>query len=260
LAPTTVATYILGLHEALRVMQPGADLRWLRDAANRLVAAASPRRDKAPQIVGTDRLLQAGLDLIAGSVHEGAAGARARRHRNGLLTAFLALRPIRLANLSGLGLGRTLFIERGTAWVRIPGTEMKNHRPLEVPWPGILLEPLTDYLERHRSILLDGGRTDGLWVGRGATLTKTGCAQVIRQVTREAFGLEIPPHRFRDNAATTIALAAAEEVGIIRAVLGHADHRTGERYYNQATCSQAARPVQAVVTTMRAERSHGRTR
>ncbi len=69
--------------------------------------------------------------------------------------------------------------------------------------------------------------------GRIATGFSAGGLSYNRH-TRERFGFPVNPHRFRDCAATSIAIEAPEHVGIILPVLGHARATTGERYYNQA--------------------------
>jgi hypothetical protein len=65
LAPGTVASMVTRLHEAIRVMVPGAELDWLRAGATRLQAGATPTRDKASRLVGSECLFHAGLELRA---------------------------------------------------------------------------------------------------------------------------------------------------------------------------------------------------
>jgi integrase/recombinase XerD len=112
---------------------------------------------------------------------------------------------------------------------------VKNARALEFPWPPVLLAELRLYLEVHRPVLLAGQSVPELWVGRHGRLGYQGCRQAILRATEETIGHAVPPHFFRDCAATTIALYDPEHVGIIPALLGHTTPRTAEQHYNHAT-------------------------
>ena len=58
---------------------------------------------------------------------------RARLYRDGLMIAFLAARPLRLANLTQLELGRELIRRPSGWWLEIPGADTKTGQPLELP-------------------------------------------------------------------------------------------------------------------------------
>jgi integrase/recombinase XerD len=253
LAPTSVTTMITRLHEAIRVMVPGADIGWLRTAASRLEAQAVPMRSKMDRLVETDRLVQGGLDLMARAHSKRNPRTRALQYRDGLMMAFLALRPIRLANLAMMGLGRHVLVDGDAALVRFAGTETKTHRPLEFPWPPQLVPHLRIYLEEHRPVLLEGQPSAALWIGRLGPLDPKGVQQILPRATKRAVGVAIPPHFFRDCAATTVALRAPGEAAIIMSILGHATLRTSERHYNHAASISAARQLQDTVHRLRRE-------
>jgi site-specific recombinase XerD len=143
--------------------------------------------------------------------------------------------------------------------VQFAAAEMKNRRGLEFPWPPALLEALRTYLTVHRPVLLAGQSVQELWVGRQGRLTYSGCRQVILQATEETIGHAVPPHFFRDSAATTIALHDPEHVGIIPALLGHTTPRTAEQHYNHATSVVAARTHQQTIARLRRD-GRGRRR
>jgi site-specific recombinase XerD len=69
--------------------------------------------------------------------------------------------------------------------------------------------------------------------------------------TRKAFGTSLPPHWFRDAAATSIAIEDPMHVRDARHVLGHASLATTERHYNQACSIDASRRHQAMLATLR---------
>src|SRR5690348_1821116 len=59
---------------------------------------------------------------------------RARLYRDGLMTAFRAHQPLRLANLIGLEIGHHLLRENGVWWLEIDG-ETKTRQPCSAPFP-----------------------------------------------------------------------------------------------------------------------------
>jgi integrase len=182
---------------------------------------------------------------------------RALRYRDGLLIAFLALRPVRLANLAAMSLDRHLEFNEEGVWVRFAAAEVKNRRPLEFHWPTILLAPLRTYLEVHRSVLLEGADTPILWLGGLGPLSLKGVQQAVPAAVKRELGIAIPPHFFRDCAATTVATRDPEHARIIASILGHARQETAERYYNHARTLTAGRALQEIV---RRHRERGRKR
>ncbi|MGY6411307.1 MAG: hypothetical protein ACXIUV_09825 [Alkalilacustris sp.] len=67
-------------------------------------------------------------------------------------------------------------------------------------------------------------------------------------------GLRIPPHFFRDSAATTLARESQLAAGMIGPVLGHTNHRTAEKHYIQAGSVEAGRDYDAVLKALRGKR------
>jgi hypothetical protein len=114
LAPVSVERRITLLGEALRVMCPDEDTSWLRRVAGRLKARALPSRDKASRLVAAHELVEAGLGLMAQATAGGAALRQAADFRDGLMIAFLALRPVRVKNLVELTLGGNLILGEDT--------------------------------------------------------------------------------------------------------------------------------------------------
>ena len=103
---------------------------------------------------------------------------------------------------------------------------------------------------------------DRLWLTKYGTPYKEGSlGPWIKLLTLRLIGVAIPPHFFRDCAATTMALSSAEDARGIRALLGHASERTSERHYNQASAIEAGRELQDIVQKRRkaAKISKGRS-
>jgi hypothetical protein len=107
----------------------GATVRLSHSLSGRAV----PSRNKEPRIRPSAVLVELGFALMrkATSLPVGRARA-ATLYRDGLMIALLTLRPIRLRNLAGLELGRTL-LQNPAGWcITIPAEETKTHRKIEV--------------------------------------------------------------------------------------------------------------------------------
>ena len=254
----SIACRLQQLGDALRVMAPEVDWRWLGRAAYRLHSTAVPVKDIEACLRPPEEVLALGMDLMdAGdngrfrTSHE-----RAVLFRDGLLVAFLALLPLRMANLHGIRIGRHLQ-RRGEAWwVAFSGEEMKNHRPIEFPWPETLSGALDRYLEVHRANMLDkntrpGGHT-ALWVSRNGTeMPQSALAFRIVHRTQEEFGVAINPHSFRHLAATTLATSAPENINDAARLLGHATLTTTHEHYIKAQTAEASRRFQSTIAAKR---------
>jgi hypothetical protein len=164
LAPLSVVHRLGHLAEGLRVMYPQADRSCLNTLRHRLKRQARPVRRKEQQMINAMRLVELGEALMREA--DGMTGkAAADWFRRGLTIAFLAYRPIRVANLAELSLADHLQKRDGRTWVHIPGPQVKNRMPLDFIWPDELTDPLDRYLIRERPVLLSGQpATDRLWI------------------------------------------------------------------------------------------------
>lgn len=258
LAPHAVASRLIQLAAALKAMDRHGDWPWPSRAAARLRDRATSCRNKRSRLQTSDRLIALGDRLMADAEAEASARRAARRYRNGLIIALMAHRPVRMRNLTNIAIAHNL-IRRGTEWWLVfAADETKTKRPLEMPIAGSVAERLERYLTIYRPLLLTrGGRqspaeTDALWISRNATpMAPQSIAYWIKRHTREAFGVPINPHLFRDCAATSIAIHDPEHVRVITAALGHATLATSERHYNQAHGIEAGRRYHATIEALR---------
>jgi len=124
---------------------------------------------------------------------------------------------------------------------------MKVKRPYEVVFPTALIPELEQYLAIRRTVLLAGEKnqlspgTNALWVSEIGTMLETGAlASRIRKHTKEVFGASLPPHWFRDAAATSIAVEDPRHVCDAHHILGNT-LATTEKHYNQARSLEASR-------------------
>ena len=255
----TVATRVREIGNALRVLAPQRDWRWVQRAADRLRAQAEPVRDKRPRLQSPERLVALGQALMA-QADDAATGwpaERAALHRDGLLIALLAHRPLRARNLVAIRIGQHL-VRRGDGWWLVfTPEETKTRVVLEVPWPAELAPALHRHLADHRPVLLArGARPDAareaLWVSKqGRQMSGAAIRHQVGARTAAAFGRPLSPHLFRDCAATAVAIAAPQRIGIVPRLLGHTTLTTSERHYNLAGSLEAGRRYADTIATLR---------
>jgi integrase len=248
-ASGTVIARLIELKVMAAIMDPGRDWSWIYRMASSIRARHQPARPKRHRLVAIERLFGLGLDLMAGAETETTRPRRFKSYRDGLMIALLVSRPLRLRNLTGLTLDRTL-VKRGDGWwIQIPAAETKTKNAIELPWPEMLVPYLETYLADHRSAVAalrgTAAASDALWLSmHGSPMTDNGIYIRIVARTREGLGQPINPHLFRDCATTSIAIDDPAHVGIASRLLGHRTGSTTERHYNQARSVEASRLMQ----------------
>jgi integrase len=209
-------------------------------------------------LVPAGELFDLGIGLIMAAELQNTACERAMSFRTGLIIALLAARPLRLRNLAGLVLDRTL-VSRGTRWwIEFSAADTKNGEVIEQPWPEALAAPLETYLAGHRNVLAQmrwGSAPragEALWISRrGSPMSRGAIYHCITSRTREILGRAINPHLFRDCVATSVAIEDPRHVGIAWRLLGHHTPETTEMYYNQARSVEASRRLQNFLLSLR---------
>jgi len=257
-ATQTVFNRLIQLSVAARVMDPYRDWSWLNRMASSIRARHRPARPKRPRLVASRDLFDLGVNLMAATERESAPCDRATTYRDGLMIALLATRPLRLANLVGLTLDRTLVLRGKEWWIQIPAEETKTNEPIELRWPETLVAALETYLGRHRSVLAHRhGRWtrpvgQALWVSiDGSPMTRRAIYDRITRCTLKGLGRAVHPHLFRDCAATNVAIEDPDHVRIAARLLGHRTFSTTEKHYNQARSVEAARHMQNLLLSLR---------
>ena len=262
---STLFNRVQELHDAIKTMVPDTDWSWLSQGFRNLRHRARPVRDKIGRLHDLPRLEALGASLMAKAVNaparhyrraEGVTPLqRALLYRDGLIIALLCRRPLRIHNHAALTLGESLHLDGAGANIAFDAAAMKGKRPLDVSFPAELLAALAHYLAHCRPVLLTasakapGLQTDALWISRdGTPLAEGSLHNAIRRRTAEAFGKPIPPHWFRDAAATFLAREAPEAARLTRSILGHTTCDVATRHYNQALMVDAARVYADLIT------------
>jgi integrase/recombinase XerD len=249
-APISVVSIVDALYSAARYMMPESDWGWLKSVKSRLYAAAPAKSPTGPVITSV-QLLEFGQTLmdeaniaadIRLNIHQ------AVQYRDGLMLAFVAFSPLRLRNLTGLEIGRTI-VQDGERWfIIIPGQETKTGTPIDFQLPDILVPYLTVYLEIIRSRILGRRNCSALWVSpKSGALSYVGVGKSFQRSSKR-FGIPFATHDARDAAATTWAISRPSQVLVSRDLLGHRDLRTTNKHYNRARGIEASRAYRQVIS------------
>ncbi|WP_299365351.1 tyrosine-type recombinase/integrase [uncultured Paracoccus sp.] len=258
--PMTRLSYVQALLRVVSAHAPEQDwsgqyrlCAWLKHEAGR----GDPSR-KSGRILASEQLLSAGLTHAGTYADAGTTELeRMKRRRDGTIVALLAIMPIRARSLAGLRLDRSIIFSADAVIIALDEALTKTGSVWESAVGAPVDALLRAYAEQVRPWLLarGGQQHDAFWVGKqGQPLTQGGVAHRIRTVTQARIGTAIPPHFFRDAAATTLARTSPDSARLIRSVLGHSGFRTAERHYNHAQTIDAGRNHASLIETLKGGR------
>jgi integrase/recombinase XerD len=257
LSPTSRMMYFTGVLRVLRAAFP--DTNWSQQGrvGQRLAQAAGPCNParKQGRILSSRVLLEAGLRL-AGPKAEVATTplGRAKAQRDGAMVALLAMMPLRHRAFTGLRVGVSLIVSDTALTVVLPEELTKTG----TPWEAEVIEPaktaLRRYLADARPFFM--ARTthshNALWVGNmGEPMSYSYVGRRIPDITQRLTGVKIPPHFFRDSAATTMARESPKAASMIAPMLGQSVPRTAERHYIQAGSVEVGRELAKMLKKLR---------
>jgi integrase/recombinase XerD len=249
LASQTIASRIVDLTEAIRVMQPAADITILRELSATMQQRAFPSRKKHARIKPPQEIWQACLAYLEQSIqdHPTPNINQASRFRDALSLGLLAQRPLRRRNMSGLVLGEHLALDNGIWYCHIPGDETKDGSPISftLPEDEQFSTVFTHYLLVSRQRLLRGSalKTDHLqdtfgplWIStRGTAMTSHAFYYGVTRISDELLGAPLYPHLLRDCAASALSSDAPEYILAASRILGHSDIATTLGHYEQSS-------------------------
>ena len=249
LASQTIASRIVDLTEAIRVMQPAADITILRELSATMQQRAFPSRKKHARIKPPQEIWQACLAYLEQSIqdHPTPNINQASRFRDALSLGLLAQRPLRRRNMSGLVLGEHLALDNGIWYCHIPGDETKDGSPISftLPEDERFSAVFTHYLLVSRQRLLRGSalKTDHLqdtfgplWIStRGTAMTSHAFYYGVTRISDELLGAPLYPHLLRDCAASALSSDAPEYILAASRILGHSDIATTLGHYEQSS-------------------------
>jgi len=245
----TLAQSLRKIAQVASFLDPRRDWRWLRRLVRRLQLRARPR-DRRSDVMEIRELYRLGLQLMheADKAAKATAFSRALLYRDGLIIALLAADPLRLANGTGLEIGRTL-IKDGATWsFNIPAEETKAGRLHIAILPDWSAPCIDRYIERYRPLFRNADATSRLWLSRnGRPLDDDSLYHLVCKRTYETFGKKINPHLFRACLATSAAVHHGAQMGLAMTVLDHKSKEVMQRHYIHAQMIDAVRAYQDVL-------------
>jgi len=254
LAVCSQARAIRNVREFVRVTDPAASIELLSRLLARFRAIEAPSQNKSERIIPTYELVTGALGYIDEALTRCAPSEHIRASwiRDGLMLAFLALHPIRLANLTNLKLKDTFFVLEHGYECRLKPDETKTSTPYEFELSPELTPYMDVYVGLCRNTLLGNSKTNQLWVStrRGSMAEHAVYMRIVETSTR-IFGKPLNPHLLRDCYMTTIAELAPEMVGAASRVLGHSSLNMSTKHYNQAKAKTAQEDHNKLIAELR---------
>jgi integrase len=247
LRPMTRLFYTDAVLKVLRAANPNGD--WA--AQHRLLqflkvqAGSGDRGRKAGRVLDSRVLYESGVRYATTPMKQAPTPLEtACRFQTGTMIAMLSLMPLRSSTFRRLALGHSVHVTDGGIDIAVPGDMMKSGVYWEASVPDSVLPMLKRYLEEYRPWLLQRSAKSHkyLWVTRDGEPFRTGYFGVrIALAVREATGIRVSPHLFRDAAATTVARHSPASTGLITPVLAHSSPETAEKHYIHAGSIEAGR-------------------
>lgn len=259
-APMTQLAFVDGVLRIMTAAEPKTDWAQQRLLMRRLrtLAGRGAQTRKQGKILSSSVLLDAGLELaLYGADSARSPIYRATRIRNGAIIALLAVAPIRRRALANLRISESFITTDATMTIALPGSLTKSGRLWETAIAPDAQPALRRYLAEARPFLLQRGDASetSLWIGqKGAPLAERSLGPTVAQAVLHAVGVRVPPHYFRDAAATTLSRHSAQSAGLIRPILALSSTQTAERHYNHATTIEAGRDYAALLATIRGDK------
>jgi site-specific recombinase XerC len=230
------------LRGALRLMDPDADVSGIIRPQNVSIRQMLPMQRRQVFVPDARHVLLWAETLFRAALTLTDPKQRRLQVRDAALIGLLASRGPRLRTLSEMRLGRHL-LRRGGAWeLFFEKSVMKGGRQeLELPNDPRVSAMLERYITVERLELLQGQTQDAVWVNRhGRPLTSGGISYMVRQRTKQPFGIGFGPHRLRHSLVTTAAVVDGTNALAPAMVLGHSP-QTALKSYNRARNLEASR-------------------
>jgi site-specific recombinase XerD len=249
LASQTIASRIIDLTEAIRVMQPEANITILRQLSATMQQRATPSRKKHARIKPPQEIWQACLKYMEQAMRDNPAPNinQASRFRDALSLGLLAQRPLRRRNMSGLVIGEHLTLDNDVWHCHITGDQTKDGATISFTLPddGRFFTVFEHYLLVCRQHLLRkpainaqniSELTGPLWIStRGKAMTGHAFYYGITRISDKLLGAPLNPHILRDCAASALSSDAPEYILAASRILGHSDLATTLGHYEQSS-------------------------
>lgn len=227
-ATTSIHARVVALDRVLSHIAPELDRAFFARQLKR-ISRYSANDVKIRRLKESAALVECGLRLMAEAEAAGPTNRRAvTKYRAGFQIALLALRPLRLRNFAQLEFGpnKSLSLRGDAYWIRIPGSQTKVGKEIDVGFPEKLVPHFERYWSVWRPRLAPRGFAGGaLWVSSTYDRPQ-GLNAIYKQIvkwTEVVFGesQSLNPHLFRDCLATSITIDDPSEWDLAHHLLGN---------------------------------------
>lgn len=242
----SAADYMERILSGMTLAQPG----FSSAACDFVVADWRDRATKeGPGTKTGAQLIGASTIYALGFQHIGVARAKPMRglhaalqFRNGLILAIGTALPQRARALSCFAFDSTLTLpDHETIRVCIPASmlklpeDRKQGAPFERTFRNApLAAALLEYRQSFRPIFDDGRALFPSVKSQNAAISEAQIGRLTGNMTEKAFGVRIPIHRLRDNAATEASETMAGGGRAATSLLGHNSSATVARHYDHS--------------------------
>jgi hypothetical protein len=252
LRDSTMHSRLRDLYDGLRLIQPGADVRFILWPRGIGLKRALPPTPRPFTVVEVRVLMAKALALfeagLAGARYAGGAAAI----RDAALIGLLAADAPRLGSIASMRLGQQL-VRTATGYrIEFGAADTKTRSPLSYDLHPDLVPVFDAYLETARP-RLGGERTDRLWCGtKGRALSAGGISKIVFRRTEEWFGEAHGPHWFRKCLRSSASRHSPEAAFDAATLLGHSPE-ISVRHYAEAGATAALRRHGKRITRLRAQ-------
>jgi len=249
----TAADYMDRILSGMALVQPGfASMAChfvAEDWCNR-AKTEGPSTKTGAQLVGASAIYELGFRHIDEARTRPMRGLHAaRQFRNGLILALGTALPQRARALSCLAFDSTLMLlDDQTIRVCIPASmlklpeDRKEGAPFERSFRNApLVAALQEYRRSFRPIFDDGSALFPSVLSRNEAISEAQIGRLTGDMTKAAFGVRIPIHRLRDNAATEASESLSGGGLAAATLLGHKSQATTARHYDHSEGGRAAK-------------------
>jgi hypothetical protein len=149
--------------------------------------------------------------------------------------AILCVAPVRIGNLVSTRLDDHLIRiggPKGRFWLKYAAHEVKNKVSLDFPLDDDLTALITEYLERHRLVLMKSTSEPWLFPGQpGRAKASHLLSAQIRNLVEKRTGLRVTAHQFRHVAGAMLLIKFPGNYALVAKVLAHKGTDTTMKSY-----------------------------
>jgi hypothetical protein len=249
-APVSLASYVWEIYQAAVIIFPHLEWWWLLGDAEFLKSTAIPSRNKVEQLAQISELRNLGHRLLREAEARTPRVASALDHRDALILTLLTYKPARVRNYAEAEYGEHVVVTEAGGRLDFPHT--KNGDPDSHPLPADVARHVLCHWHRFRPMLKGASACQSLFLSKmGRPLSAAAISQIIGDLTSKKLSKRVPPHRFRDAVATSIAEYGPEFVESASVLLGQRDRRSIIVYSQYAQTTIAARRLEALTERYR---------